>query len=145
MNQCFRSFPVKLDLHHNTTLFHLDQRPICFPPIQVDNFRQLIYGCFKAHDQLLSSPPTPTPVNHHSPPPHKGDFPILERVPSPPHPHFPSLTHKHISRFPKLSPTPTSLTFMAEQDEWKSNNAGIPNSPSVYSDRSTPKPLISVS
>ncbi|GBN32441.1 hypothetical protein AVEN_142281-1 [Araneus ventricosus] len=47
----------QLDIHDNTALFHLDQQPVCFPPIQVDRFRRDIYGCSNAHYQLLRSLP----------------------------------------------------------------------------------------
>ncbi|GBN07992.1 hypothetical protein AVEN_24497-1 [Araneus ventricosus] len=82
-----------------------------------------------------SIPPTPPTTS-----PHKGDFSFLKRASSPSHPDYSSLNPTH-------NPLPNALpphwlfiarlersyfTFIAERDEWKSNNVGIPNFPKVY-------------
>ncbi|GBN78228.1 hypothetical protein AVEN_241748-1, partial [Araneus ventricosus] len=43
-------------IHENTALFHLDQRPVCFSPIQVDRFRRVIHGSSEVHYRLLLPP-----------------------------------------------------------------------------------------
>ncbi|GBL91044.1 hypothetical protein AVEN_86586-1 [Araneus ventricosus] len=46
----------KLGIHERSNPFHLAQRSLRFPPIQVDRFRQVIQGCSKAPYSLLRSP-----------------------------------------------------------------------------------------
>ncbi|GBN38970.1 hypothetical protein AVEN_65392-1 [Araneus ventricosus] len=70
----------KRDIHHNTVLFHLDQRPVCFPPIQVDRFRQVIHGFSKEHYRLLRSPPTLSPARL-TPFPPRGGFAFWRELP----------------------------------------------------------------
>ncbi|GBN41625.1 hypothetical protein AVEN_111518-1 [Araneus ventricosus] len=87
------------DIHLCSTPLFLDQRPVGFPPIQVDRFRRVIHGCSKAHYRLLR-PPTPPPTRltptHALSPTHKG-FRFWERAHSPPRPDFSNLIPKPIA------------------------------------------------
>ncbi|GBL78488.1 hypothetical protein AVEN_42972-1 [Araneus ventricosus] len=69
---------VKLAIHDNTALFHLDNRPGCFPPIQVDQFRDYS-GKLQNELPTASIPPIPPRL----PLPHTGDFRFLKKAHSP--------------------------------------------------------------
>ncbi|GBN76485.1 hypothetical protein AVEN_172359-2-1, partial [Araneus ventricosus] len=50
------TFSLKLATHHKAVLLHLDQQPVCFPPVQADPYRwaftrapKRTNGCFDLH------------------------------------------------------------------------------------------------
>ncbi|GBN07704.1 hypothetical protein AVEN_237602-1 [Araneus ventricosus] len=92
----FKELCLNLGIHGSSIPLHLEKSPVCFPPIQVDQFKRTIHGGYKMHYRPLRSP--------YSPPPDRV-FRFLKRAPSRPRTDFSSLTAtpSHISP-PQSSP-----------------------------------------